>query len=367
VARGSPLALQPKFPQGQQARQPELLRCHQTTCQCLRYAPPLQNTAEQFKLNHAARNLNVGCWPVQDTPAHVTAADLAPGQAGKMQQYTPSAARQQSQMTSQSVASLQVASSTGPQTHTAPAARTATPAATVGALNQRLSSSPVLMDIQTSVSPMIPSISQPSPQGTSPVSALAATDTSSPVALAPTVAQPEAPTPTLLPRGSSSRPILVDSPPQASPAVSLPQSSPRDILSSLQQMNLQSKPFNFAADAQPAVSGMFRESTPDPHAAVITPGAQSDVAIEKTPEPFSFSSPDQHEVDLTPEQSPEPQETQVTQTEAAQGDHSALRGVEQAAEEEETTLPVGYISRRTTDPYMQKKLRDLQVWSCHLA
>ncbi len=132
-------------------------------------------------------------------------------------------------------------------------------------------------------------------------------------------------------------------------------------------MNLQSKPFNFAADAQPAVSGMFRESTPEPLAEVIIPGAQSDVAIEKTPEPFSFSSPDQPQVDVTPEQSPEPQETQVTQTEAAQGERNVLSGVAQAAEEEETALPVGYISRRTTDPYMQKKLRGLQVWSCHLA
>lgn len=190
---------------------------------------------------------------------------------------------------------------------------------------------------------------------------------SSPVALAPTVAQPEAPTPTLLPRGSSSRPVLVDSPAEASPVVSLPQSSPRNVLSSLQQMNLQSKPFNFAADAQPAVPGIFHESTPDPLAEVITPGAQSDTAIEKTPEPFSFSSPDQPEVDLTLEQRPEPQETQVTQTEAAQGERSVLSGVEQAAEEEEMALPVGYISRRTTDPYMQKKLRGLQVWSCHFA
>ena len=302
---------------------------------------------------------------MQDTPAHVTATDLAPGQ-----QHTPvtaSAAKQHSQTTSQSAASLQVDSSTGHQTHTPQAARTATPAATVSALNLRLSSSPVLMDIQDSVSPMIPSISQPSPQGTSPVSALAATDTSSPVALAPTVAQPEAPTPTLLPRGSSSRPTLVDSPAEASPAVSMPQSSPRDILSSLQQMNVQSKPFNFAADAQPAVSGAIRESTPEPLAAVITPGAQSDIAVEKTPEPFSFSSPDQSEVNATLEESPEPQETQVTQTEAAQGERSVLSRVEQAAEEEETALPVGYISRRTTDPYMQKKLRGLQVWSCHLA
>ncbi len=206
-------------------------------------------------------NISIGCWPVQETPAHVTATHLAPGQAGKMQQHTPvaaSAARQQSQMISQGAVSLQVASSTGHQTHTAQAARTATPAATVSALNQRLSSSPVLLDIQTSVSPMIPSISQPSPQGTSPVLVLAGTGTSSPVALAPTVAQPEAPTPTLLPRGSSSRPIQqVDSPAEASPVVSLPQSSPRNILSSLQQMNLQSKPFNFAADAQPPVEPLL--------------------------------------------------------------------------------------------------------------
>lgn len=34
---------------------------------------------------------------------------------------------------------------------------------------------------------------------------------------------------------------------------------------------------------------------------------------------------------------------------------------EEQEEEDEEALPAGYISRRTTDPYMQKKLRGIQV------
>ncbi len=58
MARGSPLVLQSKSPQGQQARQLESLRYHQMTRQCLRYVPTLQNKAEQFKPNRAAKYLN---------------------------------------------------------------------------------------------------------------------------------------------------------------------------------------------------------------------------------------------------------------------------------------------------------------------
>ncbi len=44
-------------------------------------------------------------------------------------------------------------------------------------------------------------------------------------------------------------------------------------------------------------------------------------------------------------------------------DHSELVDVEQGREEKEQQeeAPVGYVSRRTTDPYMKKKLRGLQV------
>ena len=40
----------------------------------------------------------------------------------------------------------------------------------------------------------------------------------------------------------------------------------------------------------------------------------------------------------------------------------STRHVDETSQEtEEEALPAGYISRRTTDPYMQKKLRGIQV------
>ena len=121
----------------------------------------------------------------------------------------------------------------------------------------QMQSSPVLLDIQTSVSPMLTTEPQPSPSSMKPASGCAATDVTSPVALAPVV-QTEAQTPTLMPKASMHRPALSPAvggtPAETSPSVASAADSPRDILSSLQQMNLQSRPFDFAQDSQQELS-----------------------------------------------------------------------------------------------------------------
>ena len=218
-----------------------------------------------------------------------------------------------------------------------------------------MSSSPLLLDFQTSVSPILSSASQPSQQPATPTLTQTAAESSSPIALAPgSAAQSEAPTPTLVPKGSLPKPALRQSPADASPATSpaSPQGSPRDILSSLQQMNLQSRPFNFAQDTSESLS---------------------DAAREQTPEPFYVSSPGHADIEQTPEQSQELQGYDAIRTEAtderikpiaAEQSEEVNNEEEQHGEGEKgEDQPVGYISRRTTDPYMQKKLRDLQVFS----
>lgn len=42
-------------------------------------------------------------------------------------------------------------------------------------------------------------------------------------------------------------------------------------------------------------------------------------------------------------------------------DERSQKAEEEQEDEDEEALPAGYISRRTTDPYMQKKLREIQV------
>ena len=306
----------------------------------------------------------------------VPAAEPEPVQAGRVQQQTlvaPSAAkqqavRQQSPMLSQSIAAVHTTSSRTIHRGAAAATHTPSPAApAVSPLSVHMSSSPVLIDIQTSVSPAVSAAPQLLSQTMTSVPTVEATETTSPIALAPTAAQAEAPTPTLVPRGSSSTPIVAGSPAEASPLapVSLPQGSPRDILSSLQQMNLQSKPFDFAGKAQPEPLHAARESTPEPVMfAGVNQAAQPENVVEQTPEPFSFCSPAQGVVEHTSKQSPEPNESRAMQTQAAEGKRHGPGEVqrrEQGEEVEETGPPVAYISRRTTDPYMQKKLRDLQV------
>ena len=71
--------------------------------------------------------------------------------------------------------------------------------------------------------------------------------------------------------------------------------------------------------------------------------------------------------DETVEDSPEDQDSELEQpgadlSESKQHAHETSQEAEEEQEvEEEEALPAGYISRRTTDPYMQKKLRGIQV------
>lgn len=161
----------------------------------------------------------------------------------------------------------------------------------------QMQTSPVLLDIQTSVSPVLTTEPQPSPSSTTPASGLGASEVTSPVALAPAV-QNEAPTPILMPKASMARPAFSPSvggtPAETSPPVASAASSPRDILSSLHQMNLQSRPFDFAHDAQQELSPPALQ--PALEHSGISEGSHSSSAQdmrEQTPELGRNSTPQQ--------------------------------------------------------------------------
>lgn len=186
----------------------------------------------------------------------------------------------------------------------APAAATshASPSPVHFETGPELHSSPVLLDLQTSVSPILGSQPQPSVGDIGPMPGLAAPEVTSPVALAPSsTAQSEAPTPTLLPRGSTVGSTIKDAingSPPAAPAVVLAAESPRNILNSLQQMNLQSRPFDFDGNAQDGMSPSVPEQTPEPEFELSVSSQQgaSGATLEQTPEPFVHST--YEEVDL---------------------------------------------------------------------
>ena len=160
-------------------------------------------------------------------------------------------------------------------------------------------SSPVLLDLQTSVSPMLASQPQPVAEDMIPMPGLTASDVTSPVALAPSsTAHPEVPTPTLLPRGSaggSTAEEAVGGSPPVAPPIVLAVESPCNILSSLQQMNLQSRPFDLAGNAQEGVSPSVPEQTPQPDFDSSDRSQQDSLqpVFEQPPEPFSYSTDEQ--------------------------------------------------------------------------
>ena len=162
-----------------------------------------------------------------------------------------------------------------------------------------LHSSPILLDIQTSVSPMLVSQPQPVAEDMMLLPGLTASEAKSPVALAPSSsAQSEAPTPTLLPRGSaagSTAKEAVNGSPPVAPPVVLAAESPRNILSSLQQMNLQSRPFDFAGRSQDGMSPSAPEQTPEPGFDLSGCSQQHALGpvLEQTPEPFNHSTSEQ--------------------------------------------------------------------------
>ena len=169
----------------------------------------------------------------------------------------------------------------------------------LAAAGPEVHSSPVLLDLQTSVSPMLTSQPQPVAEDMIPMPGLTASEVTSPVALAPSsTARSEAPTPTLLPKGSavgSTASSAVDGSSSVAPPVVLAAESPRNILSSLQQMNLQSRPFDFAENAQEGMSPSVPEQTPEPEFDPSDSSPQDAVrpVLEQTPEPFSYNTDEQ--------------------------------------------------------------------------
>lgn len=170
----------------------------------------------------------------------------------------------------------------------APAAATSH-ASDAGPVSTQLHSSQVLHDLQTSVSPMVVSQLQPEAHHTTPSPSLSAAEVTSPVALAPcSAAQPEAPTPTLLRRASTTGSTEVGGSPAVEPPAVFEVESPRNILSSLQQMNLQSKPFDFAENDQREMSPSVPEQAPE-----ISQTDSLGPIRDQTPEPYHHSTLDQ--------------------------------------------------------------------------
>lgn len=129
--------------------------------------------------------------------------------------------------------------------------------------------------------------------------------------------------------------------------------SPDEVLSSLQKLNLQSRPFDFADEAPGTSSDLLSRpeaaDTATPYPEHSTTRAQSSYAMDNSPEYIS---------DATLEQS------------SAAGHHTAADATDnspggeddvQQMALEDVSVPVNYVSRRTTDPFMEKKLRGLQV------
>ena len=67
----------------------------------------------------------------------------------------------------------------------------------------------------------------------------------------------------------------------------------------------------------------------------------------------------------SPEVKPGEQDSYLLQTEAVLTESTRVTETAEAEDEQEEedaeAVPAGYVSRRKTDPYMQKKLRSLQV------
>lgn len=176
----------------------------------------------------------------------------------------------------------------------------ASPSPLHSVIGPELHSSPVLLDLQTSVSPMLASQPQPIVENMVSMPGLTSLEVTSPVALAPSsAAQSEAPTPTLLARGStvgstaeSTTKEAVNGSPPVVPAVVLAAESPRNILNSLQQMNLQSRPFDFDGNAQDGLSPSVPEQTPEQEFELSDSSQQgaSRPAPQQTPEPYVHST-----------------------------------------------------------------------------
>ena len=256
-----------------------------------------------------------------------------------------------------------------------------------------LSNTPLLMDLQMSVSATAISPVQLNAQSTSTTPVASTADISSPIALAPAAANAEAPTPTLVPKAIATGAAPVDSHKSisldsstghatagqssaaAATAGPLASGSPQDILSSLQQMNLQSKPFDFTSQAESSgPAAVEHAQTPPPYHAspdsadqeatpVQRPQQALRVPVQQSPMVVGHSS----SMDLGQGTSAGPGRAQRVAVAASRQATEIEQAAELAAEDSAEALPVGYVSRRTTDPYMEKKLRSLQVSSMLLS
>ena len=130
------------------------------------------------------------------------------------------------------------------------------------------------------------------------------------------------------------------------------QASPDEVASSLQNLNLQSRPFNFADEAP---SSGFK-APPPAHSAGLDNSMLPGEDNSSPPQTHDFSTAAEHNSSADPIEGAT-EDSMKVDIGTKQGDS------QEQDSQEQTSAPVNYVSRRTTDPYMEKKLRGLQVCS----
>ena len=175
-------------------------------------------------------------------------------------------------------------------------------------------------------------------------------------------------TPTLFPTAGQSTPAVSHPTPAAphstpvaftgmdtSGIVSRPmfsnQASPDEVATSLQNLNLQSQPFIFADEA------------PGSGVKASAPAQSAGLSRSMLPGDDSISPPRSHTVPTASEHDSTPNPVEGTMVNDGKIDAQNRQEEEHMSRSEQDTVPVNYVSRRTTDPYMEKKLRGLQVCS----
>lgn len=142
-----------------------------------------------------------------------------------------------------------------------------------------------------------------------------------------------------------------------------------EVISSLENLNLQSRPFDFADEA--SSGGLGSPTQPQAADTYTLPLQYSSPAIEDvSPSAVPTATGNLAVPSDSPTASADRCEEQlggrldVISSAAAPNDNAeAGQGSNDidVAGPEEDAVPINYVSRRTTDPYMEKKLRGLQV------
>ena len=127
------------------------------------------------------------------------------------------------------------------------------------------------------------------------------------------------------------------------------QASPDEVATSLQNLNLQSQPFIFADEA------------PGSGVKASAPAQSPGLSRSRLPGDDSISPPRSHTVPTASEHDSTPYPVEGTMVNDGKIDAQNRQEEEHVDGSEQDTVPVKYVSRRTTDPYMEKKLRGLQV------